>query len=57
MIMSLIPHVLFLTSTTTCAAHQAINQDPTKSRGEFEDISQVEKYEISSDEYAKRSGI
>ena len=35
---------------------QIINQDPTKVRGEFEDTSQVEKYEISQQEYAKRTG-
>ena len=35
---------------------QVINQDPTKSKGEFEDISQVEKYEMSTEDYAKREG-
>ena len=33
-----------------------INQDPTKSKGEFEDTSQVEKYEMSTEDYAKRTG-
>jgi hypothetical protein len=35
---------------------QVINQDPTKSKGEFEDTSQVEKYEMSTEDYAKREG-
>ena len=35
---------------------QVINQDPTKSKGEFEDTSQVEKYEMSAENYAKRTG-
>ena len=35
---------------------QVINQDPTKFKGEFEDTSQVEKYEMSTEDYAKREG-
>ena len=35
---------------------QVINQDPTKFKGEFEDTSQVEKYEMSTENYAKREG-
>ncbi len=32
-----------------------INKDPSQ-LGQFEDTSRVEKYEISEDEYSKRTG-
>ena len=36
--------------------YQAIDNDPSKKLGDFEDTSQVEKYEISEEAYSKRSG-
>ena len=35
---------------------QVINKDPTKTSGEFDDVSKVEKYEISEEAYAKKTG-
>ena len=35
---------------------QVVDKDPSKSVGEFTDISKVEKYEMPADEYDKRKG-
>ena len=35
---------------------QVIDKDPSKKQGDFEDVSQVEKYEMSSEAYSKRTG-
>lgn len=32
------------------------DSDPLKKKGEFEDVSQVEKYVMSEDDYTKRTG-
>lgn len=34
-----------------------IDKDPSKKVGEFEDLTTVEKYEISDTAYAKRTGM
>lgn len=33
-----------------------MDKDPTKKEGQFEDLSAVEKYEMSTEDYSKRSG-
>lgn len=33
-----------------------MDKDPTKKEGEFEDLSAVEKYEMSTEDYSKRTG-
>ena len=35
---------------------QVVDKDPTKKVGQFEDLSAVEKYEMDTEEYAKRTG-
>ncbi|XP_041379331.1 tubulin-folding cofactor B-like [Gigantopelta aegis] len=47
------------TSLEACHVHNdmiihVIDSDPSKSLGEFEDLSKVEKYEMPEEEYAKR---
>lgn len=32
------------------------DSDPFKKKGEFEDVSQVEKYKMSEEDYSKRKG-
>lgn len=32
------------------------DSDPLKKKGEFEDVSQVEKYVMSEEDYSKRTG-
>lgn len=33
-----------------------VDRDPSKHKGEFEDLSRVDKYEMSAEDYAKRDG-
>ena len=33
-----------------------VDKDPSKKQGEFEDLSQVKKYEMKKEDYAKRTG-
>lgn len=33
-----------------------MDKDPTKKEGEYEDLSSVEKYEMSTEDYSKRTG-
>jgi len=33
-----------------------VDKDPAKKAGEFEDLSAVEKYEMSTEDYSKRTG-
>ena len=35
---------------------QVQDSDPSRLKGEFEDLSKVEKYEIGEEDYAKRTG-
>jgi len=47
---------LELTLFFTLHLTKVVDKDPTKKVGQFEDLSAVEKYEMDTEEYAKRTG-
>jgi len=40
----------------TISTLKVVDKDPTKKAGQFEDLSAVEKYEMTTEDYSKRAG-
>ena len=47
---------ILLVPEWTTVLFQVIDKDPANKKGLFEDVSQVEKYEMSQEAYSKRGG-
>ena len=48
--------IILLTLTNDWYIFKATDIDPSKTKGQFEDLSEVKKYVMSEEEYAKRGG-